>query len=77
MPKKKVLRPGPGATASVLTRMMKPPVVSIVGDKKYRSRVVIVDCIEEKGKYCYSFNLEESNEAELFLKKAILLSFFG
>ena len=66
MPKKKAIRPGPGATASVLTRMMKPPVASMVGDKKHRSRVVIVDCVEEKGKYRYSFHLEGSDEAELF-----------
>ena len=68
MPKKKSLRPGPGAIADVLTRMIKPTVASVAyaDDKKHRSRVVIVDRIEEKGKYRYSFYLEGSDGTELF-----------
>ena len=67
MAKKKTLRPGPGAIADVLTRMMKPPVASMADDKIHRSRVVvIVDLIKEKGKYRFTFHLEHSDEAELF-----------
>ena len=60
------LCPGPGATAEVLTRILKPPVSPIPDDKKHRSFVVIVDCIEVKGKHRYTFHLEGSAETELF-----------
>jgi len=60
------LHPGPGAIANVLTRMMKPTVPVATNDKNHRSRIVIVDRIQEKGKYRYTFHLEGGDNNKLF-----------
>ena len=44
--KKRPLRPGQGALAQVLTRMIKPAVA--YDDAKQKSEVVIVNCYEDK-----------------------------
>ena len=63
--KKRPLRPGQGAIAKVLTRMIKPAVA--YDDAKQKSEVVIVNRYEDKKKkYRYMFHLKDKNETELF-----------
>jgi len=62
--KKRPLRPGEGAIADALTKMIKPAVK--YHDKKQRSRVVIVGLLENNDKYRYTFYFKDGDKAKLF-----------
>ena len=64
-PKKRPLRDGKGATASLLTKFISPKVA--VEDKTHRSEVVLVDRYEDgKKKLRYSFHLKDDDTRTLF-----------
>ena len=58
--KKNSLRAGIEAEAEILTKMIRPQVE--VPHKDHRSRVVIVDRVEEKGKYRFTFHFVGADE---------------
>ena len=63
--KKRPLRDGKGATASLLTKFISPKVA--VEDKTHRSEVVLVDRYEDgKKKLRYSFHLKDDDTRSLF-----------
>jgi hypothetical protein len=60
MAKKRSLKAGTGAKATVLTRFIKPKPHVPNNDKQHRSEVVLVDSIlDEKGKDAYTFKFVE------------------
>ena len=59
-------RAGKGAIGEILTRYVKPEISPMPDDKKHRSRIILVDRYEEKGKLRYSFRFEDGDETELF-----------
>jgi hypothetical protein len=52
--KKNSLRAGQGAEAGILTKMIRPKVA--LPHNNPRSRVIIIDCVEEKGKHRFIFH---------------------
>lgn len=80
--RKKKICAGQGALANILTSMINPKVSAI--PKGYQSLVIIMDQINQKGKYHYTLHFEGEDETELFhfsfkyvnfLKKMTLQSF--
>jgi len=59
-------RAGEGAIGEILTRLVNPKVSPMPDDKQHRSRIVLVDRYEEKGKCRFSFYFEDGNETKLF-----------
>jgi len=64
--KKRSLRDGKGATASLLTKFISPRVAP-TEDKTHRSNVVLIDCYKDKNKKLrYSFHLKDGDTNTLF-----------
>ena len=65
--KKKVLRAGKGAVATILPKYLTPKVDQTKSGSKEQSRVILVDHFEASGKVYYSFYFENgSNKTKLF-----------
>jgi hypothetical protein len=60
--KKNSLRAGIEAEADILTKMIRPKVA--VPHKDHRSRVVLIDRVEEKGKYRFTFHFVGADETQ-------------
>jgi hypothetical protein len=58
------LRAGQGAEADILTKMIRPKVA--LPHNNPRSRVVIIDRVEEKGKHRFIFHFVGADETQLF-----------
>ena len=61
---KRLLRAGQGATAEVLTQMIRPHVV--YDNQTQRSRVVIVDLVDKNKKYHYTFHLKDRDNTKIY-----------
>ena len=60
--KKKVLRAGKGAVATILPKYVAPKVDQAEPGCKEQSRVILVDRFEASGKVCYSFYFENGGD---------------
>ena len=65
--KKKVLRAGKGAVATILPKYVAPKVDQAESGSKEQIRVILVDRFEASSKVCYSFYFENGgNKTKLF-----------
>ena len=63
---KRLLRAGQGATAEVLTQMIRPHVVYDNDNQTQRSCVVVVDLVDKNKKYCYTFHLKDGDNTKIY-----------